>query len=586
MPKAEFDTDPARQQLNRVLESGGFRRNERLARFLRFVVEQHLEGKDGEIKESVIAVEVFGRGADHDPKQNSIVRNEAARLRARLNEYYLLDGKDDALVIELPKGGYAPVFRRTEVRAATTIPNSRRLWQAVALAGAVLVAGTLGRWWLGHQNAPIQIAVLPLENTSHDPANDYFADGLTDELIRSLSIIDGLAVRSRTSSFAMKGRSRNIRNAGQQLQADYILEGSVLRDGHKLRINVHLVRVRDDFPLWSGSYERGSTDVFAIQEEISRGIVNNLRLKLGQGKRRYETSVEAYDIYLHARALPQRAAPEAHGIASLYQQVIAKDAAFAPAYAGLAAAYASSSFQGFKDHTDELMQMRTAAEKAMALDPLLSEAHEAFGMIYARDGQWSRSEESFRRAIELEPNNSLAYSDLTLVVLLPLGRIKEGVHEMQLAEKTDPLSPWVQSSLAWALLSAGRYEESANHCEKAADTRCLVRAKLEQGRTEEAIKLLVADPNSNPQYLGYAYGRAGRREEAERFAATAAPNAFTQALTFAGLGDKDRTLEALNRLASLGAVRVGRALNSPEFALLHGDPRVKALRKRVGLPEQ
>jgi tetratricopeptide (TPR) repeat protein len=228
------------------------------------------------------------------------------------------------------------------------------------------------------------------------------------------------------------------------------------------------------------------------------------------------------------------------------------------------------------------MQMRGAAEKAIRFDPLLSEAHQAFGNIYARDGQWAHSEKSFRRAIELEPSNSLAYSDLTLGLLLPLGRIEEGVHEMQIAEKTDPLSPWVQSSLAWALLSAGRYEEAASYCQKAASARCLGRARLAQGRIEEAIKLLAT---GDTQYLGYAYGRAGRREEAEKLATAAAPNAFTQALTFAGLGDKERTLEALDRLASNGAVRVGRALNSPEFALLRGDPRVKTLRKRVGLPE-
>src|SRR5207248_5594943 len=119
----------------------------------------------------------------------------------------------------------------------------------------------------------------------------------------NLSIIDGLAVRSQTSSFVFKGKPLNVREAGRQLQADYILEGSVLRDGQQLRINAQLVRVRDDFPLWSGKYDRELTDVFAIQEEISRGIVNSLRLKLGRGRRRYETSVEAYDLYLRARAL-------------------------------------------------------------------------------------------------------------------------------------------------------------------------------------------------------------------------------------------------------------------------------------------
>src|ERR1017187_5255972 len=311
MPTAEPDVAAARRQLNRVLASDGFSRNERLARFLRFVVEQHLEGKDAEIKESVIAVEVFGRGSDHDPKQNSIVRNEAARLRARLNEYYVGDGKNDGLIIELPKGGYAPVIRQSAVEPATSIlgpginspPPRRRLWLLAAAAGGAITGGALAWWWFQRPNEPISIAVLPLTNLSQDPANDYFADGLTDEIIRNLSIIDGLAVRSQTSSFVFKGKPRNVREAGEQLQADYILEGSVLRTGQQLRINAQLVRVRDDFPLWSGRFDRELTDVVAIQDEISRGIVNSLRLKLGRGRRRYETSAEAYDLYLRDRSL-------------------------------------------------------------------------------------------------------------------------------------------------------------------------------------------------------------------------------------------------------------------------------------------
>jgi TolB-like protein/Flp pilus assembly protein TadD len=589
MPSLESEPQTVRRQLERVLESSGFSRNERLSGFLRFVVEGHLDGKDHELKESVIAIEVFGRRPDFDSRLDPVVRTEAVRLRARLSDYYIKEGKADGLVIELPKGGYVPRFREVEqpqviapIPEDTTARFSARFWLTLGLACLVTSLTAVGWWWIQHRSAPIAIAVLPLENTGRDPANDYFADGLTDELIRNLSVIDGLAVRSRTSSFGMKGKPRNIRDAGEQLHADYILEGSVLRAGPQFRINVHLVRVRDDFPLWSGTYERELTDIFAIQNDISVGIVNNLRLKLGRGRRRYETSVEAYDLYLHARAQPQRGRPAAQAIVGLYQQVIAKDVSFAPAYAGLAAAYAASSFQGFDDHTDELMQMRAAAEKAIQLDPLLSEAHQALGAIYARDGKWAQSEKSYRRAIELEPSNSLAYSDLTLNVLLPLGRMEEGVHQMHIAEKADPLSPRVQSTLGSALLSAGRYEQAANHCIKAADTRCLGRAKLGQGRFDEAIPMLDA---GIAQYLGYAYGRAGRREEAEKLAVAAAPNAFTQALTFAGLGDKDRTLEALDRLASNGAVRVGRALNSPEFALLRGDPRVKTLRKKVGLPE-
>src|SRR5262249_55973305 len=213
-----------------------------------------------------------------------------------------------------------------------------------------------------------------------------------------------------------------------------------------------------------------------IQDKIARGIVNSLRLNLGHGRRRYETSVEAYDLYLHARAQPQRGRRDAQAIVGLYEQVIAKDASFAPAYAGLAAAYAAISFQGFGNHADdELIQMRTAAEKAIALDPLLSEAHQALGIIYASDGQWANSEKSFRRAIQLEPGNSLAYGDLTLTILLPLGRTEEAVRQMRIAEKTDPLSPSVQNTLSWALLSTGRYEEAAGHCQETEGNRCLGR---------------------------------------------------------------------------------------------------------------
>jgi Flp pilus assembly protein TadD len=215
------------------------------------------------------------------------------------------------------------------------------------------------------------------------------------------------------------------------------------------------------------------------------------------------------------------------------------------------------------------------------LDPLLAEAHDALGMAYARDGQWVRSEQSFRRSIELDPNNSQTYDDFSGWLLLPLGRIDEAVHQMRLAVKADPLSALIQQGFAFALVSAGKFEEAAAHC--STESECMGRARLGQGRFDEAIQLLST--LKNPRYLGYAYGRAGRREEAEKLAAAVAPNSFSQALIFAGLGDRDRTFQALDRVAELGGARIGRALNSPEFVLLRDDPRVKTLRKRVGLPE-
>jgi hypothetical protein len=228
--------EAVRSQLEKILASEGFARNDRLSNFLQFVVEQELSASGDQLKESVIGVEVFGRRPDYDVRQDSIVRTEAGKLRTRLSKYYANGGAADELIIDLPKGGYRPVFRNAEVTKEEA-PASRapkRYWSRLRILFAVGLAiglAILASWRLLHNNEPIPIAVLPLINLSSDPSDDYFADGLTGEIIRNLSIIDGLAVRSQTSSFAFKGKPQNVRDAGKQLDAEYILEGSVLRAG-------------------------------------------------------------------------------------------------------------------------------------------------------------------------------------------------------------------------------------------------------------------------------------------------------------------------------------------------------------------
>jgi TolB-like protein/Tfp pilus assembly protein PilF len=593
LSKEAGNSEVVRNQLQKILSSEVFARNERLIGFLRFVVEQELAGSGDQLKESIIGVEVFGRRPDYDVRQDSIVRTEAGRLRARLIEYYAARGAADPLVIDLPKGGYRPEFRKAKATPPSPAPSRMRIGVWIGFGVALLAVGLAAIvWWrLQHQNSPIPIAVLPLVNLSQDPANDYFADGLTEEVIRNLSILDGLAVRSQTSSFAFKGKQRDVHEAGKQLGVDYILEGAVLRSGQRLRINAQLVRVRDDFPLWAGKYDRELTDVFAIQDDISRTIVNELRLKLGHSRRRYETSVEAYDLYLRARALQIQ-----HGQLGFdesiepLEEAIAKDPSFAPAYAALARAYALRSGQFRMVVPDEVRKLRAAVEQAIRLDPLLAEAQGALGMLYARDARWVESEKSFRRAIELDAGSSAAHTEFAGFLLRPLGRVEEALYQFRIAEKNDPLTPQFKLNVGEVLISAGRYDEAARSCNQLpADQpgrgRCLGRALLFQGRTEEAIRIFIksSDP-SDRAILGYAYALSGRRDEAEKLAMDL-PGPLQQAVVFAGLGDKDRTLEALDRMAVAGPVRMGWILSNPELSLLRGEPRLKALRKRVGLPE-
>jgi serine/threonine-protein kinase len=603
VPTKEAELQAARRQLERVLASPGFARNERLSRFLRFVVERHLEGRDGEIKESLLAIEVFGRIPGYDSKQDPIVRTEASRLRARLSEYYLGDGKYDSLIIDLPKGGYIPVFRQGAATPESTVPSrsqhlSRR-WLAAGIGCMAVALAALGWWRLRHQNEPISVAVLPLINLNQDSANDYFADGLTGEIIRNLSIIDGLAVRSETSSFTFKGKPQKARDAGKQLDADYLVEGSVLRSGQQLRISAQLIRASDDFSLWSGRYDRELTDIFAIQDEISRGIVNGLRLKLGGGRRRYETSTEAYDLYLRALSIGGFGGFGPRGFARsipVFEQAIAKDPSFAPAYAGLAQAHVILSGNSNYDIPDEVPKLRAAAEKAIQLDPLSAESYDALGAAYAREAQWAQAEKSFLRAIEIQPGRGESHTHFAVYFLLPLGRISEAIEQLRAAEKNDPLSSEVHFWLCDALADAGRDIEAAASGERlpAGGNReqCVLGTRVRQGRASEVIHIYEADltKSRTGAALGCAFARAGRREESEKVAADTAvnPGAISEAQIFACLGDKERVFETLERRVAIGPIRLGWVLNRVDRAkpgLLRGDPRLKALRKKVGLPE-
>jgi tetratricopeptide (TPR) repeat protein len=227
------------------------------------------------------------------------------------------------------------------------------------------------------------------------------------------------------------------------------------------------------------------------------------------------------------------------------------------------------------------------------LDPLLAEAHNALAMVYAREGRWEQSEKSFHRAIELDPNSSTVYVDYAYSLLLILNRVDEALQQARSAQEVDPLSPRIQRFLVDALISAGRYDEAVEYCQSLPANATfknvfLARAWLGQGRTTEANRIVASHETvPNPLmrgFVGHIYARSGRRAEATKMAAASEyPN--ERALIFAGLGDKDRVLEALQGMASVGPQRIGQFLSYPELAILRNDPRLKAFRREIGLPE-
>jgi TolB-like protein len=576
-----------RAELEKVLASAGFARNQRIRDLLRFVIEQELEGKADQLKESVIGVEVFGRPPDYDVRQDSVVRTEAAKVRARLAQYYTAEGAADPVVIAIPKGGYAPVIEVVEPQTQST---GRRtpIWLLPAIAAAVLLTGTVVV--LLTRPEAKTIVVLPLENRSPEPGSELFADGLTDEIIQNLSTIEGLEVRSHTSSFVFKGKPRNVREAGRQLGVTFVVEGWVARAENRLRVNVQLVRARNDTALWNGRWDRELAGMFAIQDDISRAVVNQLRVKLGGGQRRYTTNVEAYALYLQARNLLRaRTIKDIPESIRLLEQVLAKDPGFAPAYAGLAQAHARRSGvpNGGEPFLEGNRRVMECVDKAMQLDPLVPEAWIFRGVGLARGYQWANAEKAMRRAIELSPSLADAHESLG-DLLFRIGRQKEGLRETRRAVELDPLAASPLVMLCYLLATSGQTDEG---WEALARLRRIdpnhARINLLQGRLLlQKRKLMEAIPyleaSGDKGLLGLAYGMLGKRAEAEKLRRSAeTPESL--ATVCAGLGDKDCVFEALNRMADIKDPLVHFVMVKPELSMIRGDTRLVALRKKIGL---
>ena len=485
--------------------------------------------------------------------------------------------------------------------AAVEDPTSWR-WRRLTIAASLLVLLATGSLWLtAGTSQPPAIAVLPFRNLSVEPDSDYFVDGLTEEVIRNLSSLDGLTTRSSYSSFTFKNKPYDAPAVGRQLNADYVLDASVLRAGTRLRINTQLVRAADDVLIWSDRYDRELKDIFAIQDEISREIVNKLRLALGRGQRRYYTSVEAYDLYLKGLALVGRKDVRSlEAAAEFFRQSVTKDSLFAPAHAGLANVYALMLVLPFNPIPFETAQpiIRAAARKALDLDPLLADAEAAMGLVHSGEFEWAGADKAFRRAIDLNPSLTQTYTIYALSTLRPLGKHDEALRLLRVALENDPLSLDVQREIGVVQQEAGRYEEAIETLERVREVdpdfpfvhEFLARALTLAGRPADALPAfersdqLSGRPRRHPG-LALAFVSSGRRAEAEALAVEHENgHPYALAVIYAALGDKHRAFEALERLAVLEPHRVPRLLVQPQMAVLRGDPRMTTLRKRFNLP--
>lgn len=566
---------PARElvleQVEKIVRSKGFAKAEKLGRLLSFTVGEALEGRAAELKETVLAVEVFDRPSSFDPRLDPIVRVQAGKLRTRLKEYYEAEGRDDAIIIEYPKGHYVPVIQQRErARRAPSfnlIRRRRKLAAAVALACAALMTGFLVyRTTRGRGDVPSgwprSVVVLPFVSLSADEP-EYFCDGLTEELINSLSRIEGLRVVARTSAFRYKGKNEDIRAIGRELDVDAVLEGSVRREGELVRISAQLADARDGYHLWAGTYEREMKSVFALQEEITQSIVDTLQVRIdSRGEatgRRPPANLEAYRLYLQGRYFWHRRTPDAlRKAAGYFHQAIEQDPDYAAAYAGLADAYSLLAAYEIEPLDEYGHKALEAAARAVDLDDRSAEGHAALGYALATFGaDWVRAEKAFRRAIALNPGYATAHQWFAMTCLSLFGRLDEALREMQTAVSLDPVSAVIahdlgrihtwrhefpqairqyrkaielepafaraRAELGFALESTGDHEGARRAFEEAVaiskgqpgHVADLARFYAATGRTAKALELLAEVRDSaGPYHLAAVYAALNRDEEA------------------------------------------------------------------------
>ena len=518
-----------------------------------------------------------------------------------------------AEVIQLQRGREPPVAPPAQRKPTLWRPASMSVGVALLL---VVVFFVLRRWRQSELTASAvprisSIAVLPLENLSNDAEQEYFVEGVTDEIITDLAKLPGIRVISRTSAIQYKGTHKTLPEIAHELKVEGVVEGTVVRVGDRVRIRAQLIYAPTDQHIWAQAYERDLKDVLALQANLAQDIAGEIRLKLTPQQRANlaarPVGTEAHELYLKGRFFWNKRDPS--GIAKAvdyFQQAVAKDPNYAPAYAGLADAYALSGGFNLVPVADAMPKAKAAAEHALQLEGNLAEAHASLGLIAPfLNWDWPDAQRHLQRAIELNPNYATAHHWYAEAYLMPMGRVDEAIAEMHKAQELDPLSAVISTDLGKELYFARRYDDAIVELRRALEFdpnfvsahNWISDTLLERGDYPEAIAELektrpFREERVYARQSAYLHARMGRTVQARSelvkslgLSKGKPVSSGALALTYAALGDKDNAFLWLEKAYAENSSFMTSLKFWTAFDPLRSDPRFVDLLRRVGLSQ-
>jgi TolB-like protein/Tfp pilus assembly protein PilF len=517
-----------------------------------------------------------------------------------------------------PRGSMGDLSEKHSFSAHRAAKPRRHLDKRLLLAPLALAVIVLGGFFgyryfnLSNSGTINSIAVLPFENRSGNADTDYLSDGLSDSLIYRLTQLPNLKVSPTSSVIRYKDKQMDVSEIAKELDVDAVMSGKLAQRGDDLTISVELVDARTKKLIWAEQYDRKMADLLATQREIATKITEKLQLNLAGNEKgitkKYTNSNDAYQLYMRGRySFAKRTKDEMLRSIDYFQQAVKIDPEFALAWARISEVYGSMPAYPYLSPKEAFPQAKAAAEKALEIDPTLSEAYTF--LAYAQiiyDWNWTDGERSFKRAIELDPNNMSAHFRYGQIYLMPVGRFDEGINEMNQGLNAESLDVNMGVSVAWGYLLKGERESALELARKTYDLEpnhplsrwMLSQALTDMGRYDESLaiseKTLQEDPNNQfaIRDAGFAYAQAGRRDKAEQMINRFRELAKTQyvpnyriAAIYGALGDKDKAFAELEKAFEAKDWELFRLKIEFYMRPLRDDPRLAAMIKRLNVPE-